>query len=41
MARRSKNKNYSNAKKFFIFHHNPDNKDKDMKIIEQQSKLIG
>ncbi len=32
---------YSNAKKFFIYHHNPDNKDKDMKKIDKQSKKMG
>ena len=36
-ARISKN---ANVKKFFIFHHNPDNKDNDMKIIEDESKLF-
>ena len=29
-----------NIKKLFIFHHNPDNKDTDMKIIEDESKLL-
>ena len=33
--------NYSNVKKYFIFHHNPDNKDEDMKKIEKESKLLG
>ncbi|PPR26038.1 MAG: Ribonuclease BN [Alphaproteobacteria bacterium MarineAlpha9_Bin4] len=33
--------NYSNVKKYFIFHHNPDNKDEDMKKIEDESKLLG
>ena len=36
-ARISKN---ANVKKFFIFHHNPDNRDNDMKIIEDESKLF-
>ena len=33
--------NYSNVKKFLIFHHNPDNNDEDMKKIETESKLLG
>ena len=33
--------NYACVKKFIIFHHNPDNKDKDMKKIEEESKLLG
>ena len=32
---------YANVKKFFIFHHNPDNNDEDMKKIEAESKLLG
>ena len=32
---------YSNVKKYFVFHHNPDNKDKDMEVIEKESKLLG
>ncbi len=33
--------NRSNVKKYFIYHHNPDNKDFVMKEIEEQSKLVG
>ena len=33
--------NYSNVKKFIIYHHNPDNKDEDMKKIEEESQLLG
>mgnify|MGYP001975294834 CR=1 FL=1 len=34
-------KNYSESKKYAIFHHNPDNKDAIMNEIEQQANLKG
>ena len=33
--------NQSDVKKYYIFHHNPDNTDSQMKKIEKKSKLMG
>ena len=41
VAGRSKACKYSNVKKYFVFHHNPDNTDKEMEVIEKKSKLMG